>query len=292
MEKKMQKKEINATEKTARISAQDRTLKEGRMGQIEQIARDLFKVEIKKRQDKSEYNVYTWNNAVNEKIATLSDTEKAKLLLAAREVYPDYHTCGGSLKEDKIGFKDPSDCGSCVNGQILFKGIFDEAYMHLPFVTFDGDRHRTVDFKLAKLYAEKGEKGVKDHFGAIEREKKEEEKKRWDSLSDKSKFRELAEKERSDLRKRGQYGSSSDLYIAENARVAVIGIQTSESGSGWDTIYVVKGKGDKVDVKTAIDRTFSSGRMFPTGISKDGKKFFYTIKDESGTYHKCEQEIK
>jgi len=292
MEKKIQKKEIRTTEMNCAKMAQAKTLKEGRMGQIEEIARDLFKVEIKKREDKSEYKVYTWNNAVDEKIAKLSDTEKVKLLLAARKVYPDYNTCGGPLKEDKIGFKDPSTCGSCVSGQILFRGIFGEAYTSLPFVKFDGDRHRTVDFKLAKLYAEKGEKGVKAHFNAIEQEKKEKEKKRWDALSDKQKFSELAEGQRSSLRKRGQHGSSSDLYIAENACVAVIGIQTSESGSGWDTIYVVKSKGDKVNVTTAIDKNFRSGRMFPTGISKDGKKFFYTIKDESGTFHKLEQEIK
>jgi len=292
MDKKMQKKEINATEKVARISAQDRTLKEGMMGQIEQIARNLFKVEVKKRDDKSEYTVYTWNYAVDGKIAKLSDTEKVKLLLAARKVYPDYNTCGGPLKNDKIGFKDPSDCGSCVRGQILFRGIFGEDYTDLPFVKFDGDRHRTVDFKLAKLYAEKGEKGVKDHFNSIEQEKKEKEKNRWDALSDKQKFSELAEEQRSSLRKRGQYGSSSDLYIAKNACVAVIGIQTSESGSGWDTIYVVKGKGDNVELKQVLDETFDGGRMFPSGISNDGKKFFYTVKDEDGKFHEHEKEIK
>jgi glucose/arabinose dehydrogenase len=203
------------------------------------------------------------------------------------------------LKNDKIGFKDPSTCGSCVSGQILFRGIFGEDYTDLPFVKFDGDRHRTVDFKLAKLYAEKGEKGVKAHFNVIEQkkkvqeqEKKEQEKKRRAALSDKQKFSELAEEQRSSLRKRGQYGSSSDLYVAKNACVAVIGIQTSESGSGWDTIYVVKGKGDDVDVKTALDETFDGGRMFPTGISNDGKKFFYTVKDEDGEFHKHEKEIK
>jgi len=92
-------------------------------------------------------------------------------------------------------------------------------------------------------------------------------------------FRKRAEKVRENLRTRGSYGSSSDLYIAKRADIAVIGIQTSEGGSGHDTIYVLKGKGSPREV---FDRTFRRGRMFPTGISESGKSFTYIIKGEDG----------
>jgi len=104
-------------------------------------------------------------------------------------------------------------------------------------------------------------------------------------------FKEAAEQERAQLRKRGAHGSSSDLFVNEKAQVAVIGIQTSESGSGWDTIYVLRGPWNKQKLTQALDRTFRSGRMFPTGISEDGKTFSYTIKDESGDFHKHEHKI-
>ncbi|MBU4069677.1 MAG: hypothetical protein KJ646_01735, partial [Nanoarchaeota archaeon] len=84
------------------------------------------------------------------------------------------------------------------------------------------------------------------------------------------------------LSKRGQYGSSSDLYIDEKAEIAIIGIQTSESGSGHDTIYVLKNNGNLDNV---LDKTFKSGRMWPTGILEDGSGFKYTIKFGDGEIH-------
>ena len=104
-----------------------------------------------------------------------------------------------------------------------------------------------------------------------------------ESMKGKSEFGRIAEETRSRLRKRGQYGSSSDLYINEEAGVAVIGIQTSGSGSGRDSIHVLKKNGS---IETILDRTFRSGRMFPTGILEDGTGFTYTIKGEDGEFHK------
>ena len=92
-------------------------------------------------------------------------------------------------------------------------------------------------------------------------------------------FRKHAEKVRDKLRERGSHGSSSDLYIAKRANIAVIGIQTSEGGSGHDTIYVLKGMGSP---REAFDRTFWRGRMFPTGISESGKSYTFVIKGEDG----------
>lgn len=94
-------------------------------------------------------------------------------------------------------------------------------------------------------------------------------------------FKEIAQETKARLRKRGQYGSSSDLYVNEDAGVAVIGIQTSGSGSGRDTIYVLKKEGGLVEV---LDRRFKNGRMFPTNILEDGTGFAYSIKDESGEF--------
>ncbi|MBU4069775.1 MAG: hypothetical protein KJ646_02225 [Nanoarchaeota archaeon] len=95
-------------------------------------------------------------------------------------------------------------------------------------------------------------------------------------------FKELAQETKARLRKRGEYGSSSDLYVNEEAGVAVIGIQTSGSGYGHDTIYVLRKEGGLVKV---LDENFRSGRMFPTDILEDGTGFKYTIKDESGEFH-------
>lgn len=100
-------------------------------------------------------------------------------------------------------------------------------------------------------------------------------------------FRKFAEETRSRLRERGMYGSSSDLYINEEQKVAVIGVQTSQGGSGHDTIYLLRGNG----LEEILDRTFRSGRMFPTGISEDGKRILYTVKDESGEFHEKEYDI-
>lgn len=102
-------------------------------------------------------------------------------------------------------------------------------------------------------------------------------------------FKELARETRSRLRKRGEYGSSSDLYIDEKVGVAVIGVQTSQDGSGHDTIYLLRKSGE---LETVLDETFRGGRMFPTGISEDGKRFFYTVKDESGEFHDREYNIR
>jgi len=41
-----------------------------------------------------------------------------------------------------------------------------------------------------------------------------------------------------------------------------------------------------------LDKTFSSGRMFPNGISDDGKTFSYTVKDESGNFRSFKYDIK
>jgi len=102
-------------------------------------------------------------------------------------------------------------------------------------------------------------------------------------------FSGFAEETRARLRKRGTYGSSSDLYINEKQKIAIIGVQTSQGGSGHDTIYLLRAGGELEEI---LDRTFRSGRMFPTGISEDGKKAFYTIKDESGEFHNKDYEIK
>jgi hypothetical protein len=103
-------------------------------------------------------------------------------------------------------------------------------------------------------------------------------------------FKEKAEEKRESLRKRGSSGSSSDLYVNEKAGVAVIGIQTSEGGRGHDSIYVLK-KGDK-EAKEVLDEYSRSGRMFPTKLSENGKEFEYSIKDESGNFHRYKYDIK
>lgn len=92
-------------------------------------------------------------------------------------------------------------------------------------------------------------------------------------------FQEYAKKVLRNLRKRGYHGSSSDLYVAKDADIAVIGIQTSGGGSGHDTIYVLEGENS---LQTVHDKNFRSGRMFPTSISDDGKIFTYVIKGEDG----------
>ena len=102
---------------------------------------------------------------------------------------------------------------------------------------------------------------------------------------EKSNFKDIAELCRSELCKRGQYGSSSDLYVDEKAKVAVIGVQTSASGSGHDTIYLIKEGGEP---EAVLNAHFNRGRMWPTGISEDGKKFQYTVKNESGHFEKHE----
>lgn len=91
-------------------------------------------------------------------------------------------------------------------------------------------------------------------------------------------FQDYAQEVRKALR---GSGSSSDLYIAKDADVAVIGIQTSGGGSGHDTIYVLKGE---TSPRIVLDKSFRRGRMFPKGISDDGRSFTYTIKGEDGQF--------
>ena len=102
----------------------------------------------------------------------------------------------------------------------------------------------------------------------------------------KKNFKELAEETRSRLRQRGEYGSSSDLYINEKCGVAVIGVQTSGNGFGNDTIYLLR---ESAGLEKVLDCVFRSGRMFPTGISEDGKKFSYSVRDDdSEDFHSKE----
>lgn len=103
-----------------------------------------------------------------------------------------------------------------------------------------------------------------------------------EQMKGKSEFGKFAEETRSRLSKRGQYGSSSDLHIDEKAEIAIIGIQTSGSGSGHDSIYVLKRDGG---LENVLDKNFRSGRMWPTGILEDGTGFKYTIKDEGGNFN-------
>ncbi|MBI2110278.1 hypothetical protein HYT51_00675, partial [Candidatus Woesearchaeota archaeon] len=58
---------------------------------------------------------------------------------------------------------------------------------------------------------------------------------------------------------------------------------------GHDTIYLLRKDGK---LETILDSTFRGGRMFPTGISEDGKRIFYTvIADDSGEHLREEYEI-
>jgi hypothetical protein len=107
-------------------------------------------------------------------------------------------------------------------------------------------------------------------------------------MTNKDEFEQTAEGVRATLRKRGAYGSCSDLYVNKEYGVAVIGIQTSYGGQGHDTVYVLRKNNQLEEI---LDEHFEKGRMFPTGISKDGKKIFYTIKDESGDFHKSEYSL-
>ena len=91
-------------------------------------------------------------------------------------------------------------------------------------------------------------------------------------------FQEHAEKVREELR---SSRSSTDLYVAKDADIAVIGIQNSSGGSGHDTIYVLNGKNSP---RKVLDETFIRGRMFPKGISDNGKTFTYVIKSERGHF--------
>jgi len=104
-------------------------------------------------------------------------------------------------------------------------------------------------------------------------------------------LREFFEQERDKLRAGTAYFSGSDLYVNLKANIAVIGIQTSFGSSGHDYVYVVRKKGNKAHIETILDVYSVRGRMFPTGISKDGTKFFYTVKDENGFFHKKEKSI-
>ena len=100
-------------------------------------------------------------------------------------------------------------------------------------------------------------------------------------------FEQDAKYVRDDLRKRGG-GSYSDLYTNKKVGIAVIGIQTEYGGQGHDTVYILR---KNKQLEEILDKYFNSGRMFPTGISDDGKKVFYTIKDDSGEFHELEYSI-
>ncbi len=99
-------------------------------------------------------------------------------------------------------------------------------------------------------------------------------------------FKEFAEETRSRLCERGEYGSSTDLYINERCGVAVIGVQTSGYGLGHDTIYLLReGRG----LEVVLDKFFRSGRMFPTSISEDGEKFSYSVKNDGSDDFQSEE---
>lgn len=106
-------------------------------------------------------------------------------------------------------------------------------------------------------------------------------------------FRKFAEHKRFELKQRGQCGSSSNLYIDAEKRIAVIGIQTVGETQEYDndTIYVVREKDNKTTVETVLNYFLSKGRMRPTGISKDGKKFFYNMKNDQGILSRLEKQI-
>mgnify|MGYP006865016088 CR=1 FL=1 len=101
-------------------------------------------------------------------------------------------------------------------------------------------------------------------------------------MVDKKWFEVCAKERRTSLR---SSNSSSDLYTNAKAGVAVIGIQTSGGGYGEDEIHVLSvtdWEKKEVSLKTVLSRSFRSGRMWPTGISEDGKSFTYTEKSDSG----------
>lgn len=82
-------------------------------------------------------------------------------------------------------------------------------------------------------------------------------------------------------------GSTCDEFSNYEAGIVVIGVQHSANGLGHDSIYLVTKEG----LEEILSKTFRSGRMFPTGISEDGKTIYYTVKDESGEFHKREYHI-
>lgn len=101
-------------------------------------------------------------------------------------------------------------------------------------------------------------------------------------MSETAWFKAYAEKIRSNLR-----GSrtSTDLLVNEEKGVAVIGTQYSGGGRGDDSIYVLKVKDwakQETSLVEVLNRKFESGRMFPTGISADGRSFTYRIKSDWG----------
>ncbi|MBS3147614.1 hypothetical protein J4219_01895 [Candidatus Woesearchaeota archaeon] len=110
-------------------------------------------------------------------------------------------------------------------------------------------------------------------------------------LTPRQQFEELAEHQRNLLRKRGIHGSSSDLYIAKNADVAIIGIQTSQYGHGHDSIYVFKSSQNGPTVDILLDEHSILGRVFPTGISAEGERFFYRKITEKGKRNDLEADI-
>lgn len=86
---------------------------------------------------------------------------------------------------------------------------------------------------------------------------------------------------------KGKY-SSSDLCVNLEEGVAVVGIQTSYSGVGYDTVYVFRvtdwKKKEVVKYEPVLDKRYENGgRLWPTGISEDGKILRYSEKLSSGT---------
>ena len=195
--------------------------------------------------------------------------------------------CGGGGKGcTVVRFKTPSTCGSCVRTSEALRDLgFDPRSE--DFIRFTGE-DRCYEIVVSKIFGADTDAVEAKAAGLA----KKMEEKRSSSLSTSAKFKELAEQERAQLRKRGQCGSSSDLFVNENTQVAVIGVQISSGSSGHDTIYVLNGPWNKPKLTMVLDRTFSSGRMFPTAISEDGKTFSYTVKDESGNFRSYKHDVK
>ena len=201
-EKNVMKNKIEGKETDAKIT-NTKPITETKMDvAISEIAKNFMIKKKGKYSDGKEYTYYQVNPEISKEIEKLkTNEEKTKLLLEIRKFYPEYSTCGGKLKEDHIGFKDPSTCGSCVSGQVLFRTIFGSDYQSLPYVKFNGDRHRTVDFTLAKTYAEQGEKAAKIEIDrrnkeiAAKKAKEEEEKRNAQIESRKKELAKVYSKE-------------------------------------------------------------------------------------------------
>lgn len=86
---------------------------------------------------------------------------------------------------------------------------------------------------------------------------------------------------------KGKY-SSSDLFTNLEEGLVVVGIQTSYSGYGRDTIHILRvtdwEKRKMVKYEPFLSKRYDNGgRLWPTGISEDGKILNYSEKSSDGS---------